>query len=312
MSINFVAIDFETANQYRASACSVGMVKVENGKITDTYYSLIDPETEFDSYNIYIHGITPEMVDGERNYAQIANDILRFTEGLPLVAHYAPFDMGVIKDSNERYGITHFNREYFDSYYLSIQYVKALSYKLNHLAELIDFTFEHHHALEDAAACATLILYLCKENQFSSIEELISAANYKKFGEINGFSRRGFLKSSKSHLSVIQIQSIIDSVEGESIDPTHVFFQKSACFTGKLKSLTRVEAMEKLAGCGGIPEKGVTKNTHYLVMGDQDLRVVGEGGKSAKIKKAEKLLKNGQSIQLLGEYEFLQMINSNL
>ena len=38
---DFAAIDFETANGYRTSVCSVGVVIVEDGKIVDTYYHLI-------------------------------------------------------------------------------------------------------------------------------------------------------------------------------------------------------------------------------------------------------------------------------
>ena len=43
---NFAAIDFETANEQRASVCSVGIVIVREGEIVDTYYSLIRPEPE--------------------------------------------------------------------------------------------------------------------------------------------------------------------------------------------------------------------------------------------------------------------------
>ena len=39
----FAALDFETANQYRSSICSIGLVFVENNKIVDTYYQLIKP-----------------------------------------------------------------------------------------------------------------------------------------------------------------------------------------------------------------------------------------------------------------------------
>ena len=40
---NFVAIDFETANNYRNSACAVGIVTVTDNVITDEYYTLIQP-----------------------------------------------------------------------------------------------------------------------------------------------------------------------------------------------------------------------------------------------------------------------------
>ena len=41
---DFAAIDFETANNERTSVCSVGVVIVRDGKIVDTFYSLIQPE----------------------------------------------------------------------------------------------------------------------------------------------------------------------------------------------------------------------------------------------------------------------------
>lgn len=47
---NFAAIDFETANEQRASVCSVGIVIVREGEIVDTYYSLIRPEPEYYTY----------------------------------------------------------------------------------------------------------------------------------------------------------------------------------------------------------------------------------------------------------------------
>lgn len=43
---DFAAINFETANQQRTSVCSVGIVIVRDGKIADSYYSLIKPEPE--------------------------------------------------------------------------------------------------------------------------------------------------------------------------------------------------------------------------------------------------------------------------
>lgn len=63
--LSFTAIDFETANSSRASACSVGLAKVQDGQIVDTWSHLIAPPEGHDVFhdmNIAIHGITPEMV----------------------------------------------------------------------------------------------------------------------------------------------------------------------------------------------------------------------------------------------------------
>ena len=47
---SFAAIDFETANQHRSSVCSVGVVVVRNGKVTDKLYRLIKPTPNFYTY----------------------------------------------------------------------------------------------------------------------------------------------------------------------------------------------------------------------------------------------------------------------
>mgnify|MGYP000254107059 CR=1 FL=1 len=61
--MEYVAIDFQTANKWHKSACSVALVTVKDGKIIDTFYSLIRPGIlHFDKENTALHGITKEMV----------------------------------------------------------------------------------------------------------------------------------------------------------------------------------------------------------------------------------------------------------
>ena len=44
---DFAAIDFETANEHPCSVCSVRVVVVRGGEITDRLYSLIHPEPDY-------------------------------------------------------------------------------------------------------------------------------------------------------------------------------------------------------------------------------------------------------------------------
>ncbi|OPJ64393.1 DNA polymerase III subunit epsilon [Clostridium oryzae] len=64
--MNFIAIDFETANKKRDSACSVGIAVVENGQVVQRIHRLIKPkEMRFLPFNVGIHGITASMVQNE-------------------------------------------------------------------------------------------------------------------------------------------------------------------------------------------------------------------------------------------------------
>ena len=67
MPLDFTAIDFETANSSAASACSVGLIKVRDGKVVDRAGWLIQPplgHDHFQEWNVRIHGIQPQDVVG--------------------------------------------------------------------------------------------------------------------------------------------------------------------------------------------------------------------------------------------------------
>ena len=102
MSLSFVALDFETANSFRGSPCAVGMVRVLDGEVVETRRLLMRPPSSvdgFDDFNIGLHGITPAMVKGEPRFRDRLPEIVAFVGDLPVVAHNAAFDLGVIRDA---------------------------------------------------------------------------------------------------------------------------------------------------------------------------------------------------------------------
>ena len=70
MKSRYIAIDFETANAKRVSACSVGVAVIEDGRVVETFPSLIKPPPDYDTFaplNVRIHGITSELVESTLN-----------------------------------------------------------------------------------------------------------------------------------------------------------------------------------------------------------------------------------------------------
>ncbi|MDU6793277.1 MAG: exonuclease domain-containing protein, partial [Staphylococcus sp.] len=90
---SFIALDFETANKKRTSICSVGMVKVVDNEIVETFYTLVNPHDYFSETNIHVHGIHPEDVKGAPDFKEVFPYMLQFINQLPVVAHNAAFDM---------------------------------------------------------------------------------------------------------------------------------------------------------------------------------------------------------------------------
>lgn len=159
---DFAAIDFETANGERCSVCSVGVVIVRGGEIVDKIYRLIKPAPNFYSYFCQqVHGLSDADTYNADIFPDVWKDIAPLIEGLPLVAHNAPFDKGCLRAAHEYYAMTYPEYEFHCTCRASRRtFGKELP---NHKLHIVsahcgyDLT-NHHHALADAEACAVIAL----------------------------------------------------------------------------------------------------------------------------------------------------------
>lgn len=300
--MDFIAFDFETANSSRHSICSVGMVFVENGKIVDTVYQLIDPEEKFDGYNIHIHGIRPKDIEGAPTFSQFYDKYKGKIQNKIMVAHYLPFDGYAFRDNLKRYQITPFYNQFLCTYQLSRKLITGQSsYQLNSLCHHFGIELDkHHHALDDAIACANLMMKLTSEYQMSDLNAIYEKT-YIKPGEI---SESGFRSSYTSNGGKLDLRTIKIS---EDANQDSAFLGKNIAFTGKLNVFTRKEAAELVANNGGSPQNNVTKETDYIIIGNfEDVMI--KGNKSSKLKKAEKMVNEGKELEIIGEEDFLKML----
>ena len=160
--MNFTAIDFETATGKRSSACAVGIVTVENGEITEEYFSLIQPPgNEYFGMNIAVHGIRPQDTLAAPNFASLFPDVKKRLQGRTLVAHNEVFDRSVLKRTMEHYRLDYAQLELSDRWECTMRLYKAkgfVPYKLNACCERLNIPLQHHEALSDAIGCAQLYL----------------------------------------------------------------------------------------------------------------------------------------------------------
>jgi DNA polymerase-3 subunit epsilon len=164
-NLNFIAIDFETANNYRVSACQVGLVKVIGGEIVDTFSSLICPPEEFQELNYWnwrVHGIKAEEYLPAKSWVEVYEEHLAdWMHSNLMVAHNAPFDRGVWNALNSYYTITHPTE-----WRCTVQGArKCLPDLPNHklptvAAHLGIEQLKHHDAIDDALVCANIALKL--------------------------------------------------------------------------------------------------------------------------------------------------------
>ncbi|WP_079709265.1 3'-5' exonuclease [Paraliobacillus ryukyuensis] len=172
--MNFVAIDFETANRYRNSACAIGIVVGNETGVIDEFYSLINPMMPFESQNIRVHGITEADVQDAPTFYDIWPRVKEYLKDQLVVAHNASFDMSVLRASLDQYQLPYPNLQYICSVMLSRQVWPGLvNYKLNTLADIHGIMLDHHHALADSRAVVDLIVKAFKDNEIMDFEQLL-------------------------------------------------------------------------------------------------------------------------------------------
>jgi DNA polymerase-3 subunit epsilon len=175
-TMDFVAIDFETGMYARESAVSVGLVKYHDGQAADTYYSLIRPPELYIRPDFTdIHGLTVDDVRDAPTFAQIwEKDMAPFIDGLPLAAHSAEFDMGVLRAVLERYQLLPPEKQYFCSLKLARKtWPEFSSHALTSLGRAFDITYNAHNALDDAQTCGTVVLLSAQKLGCTGLRSLL-------------------------------------------------------------------------------------------------------------------------------------------
>jgi len=173
--MNFTAIDFETASNN--IPCEIGLCVVREGYIAETRSWLIKPSCYpyMNLWNQRVHGISNEMLKNAVTFDQLWNDTLKsYFQSELLVAHNAPFDIGVLRATINHYNISHPDFSYLCSCQLSRKVWKNLpKHSLGYLCDELGIYFTHHRAGSDAEACAKLVLYAAEKLGVENVDNVV-------------------------------------------------------------------------------------------------------------------------------------------
>ncbi|NLE72081.1 MAG: 3'-5' exonuclease [Actinomycetales bacterium] len=173
--MDFVALDWETANGARGSACAVGVVEVRDGRVAATWSTLLRPPERFggfDAANTAVHGLRADDVATAPRFADAWPDIERRLSAATVVAHNATFDLGVIQDSTWAAGLPCPRLRFGCTLLLARRHYDLPSYTLDVVAEAAGVRLDRHHdALSDARAAAEVLLRIAQDCGTSSVNE---------------------------------------------------------------------------------------------------------------------------------------------
>ena len=309
--MKFTAIDFETANADRGSACAIGLAIVENGEIVGQMRQLIRPDPlKFDPFNVSIHGITAADVADAPTFSEFWPSLWPRVSG-PLVAHNAAFDMSVLRHALDQSSIRYPRTDYFCTWVIAkLVWPEHSTYALNHIARTIGISFSHHDAEEDARACALVAVAACKQLNVSSLYDLQIGYGLR----VGHLSSSGYCPCGGPHTSHA-IPHHSDKLRAAFITPSTTTpdtqspcFDMAFVFTGAMTSMPRKDAMQAVVDRGGICHDTVKSETNYLVLGQEGFIGYQSGHKSSKMKKAEELRSKGLPIEIISEADFIGML----
>jgi len=154
--VRVVAIDFETADAGRDSACAIGVALVENGRVADRLYRLIRPPRARVMFT-EIHGIRWSDVANEPSFGELWPEMAPLIAKADiLAAHNAGFDRGVLLGCCGAYGIEPPERPWLCTVKLSRALWQIRPTRLPNVCEHFDIPLNHHDAMSDALACAEI------------------------------------------------------------------------------------------------------------------------------------------------------------
>jgi DNA polymerase III subunit epsilon len=316
----FVALDFETANRNRASACEIGLVRFVDGKQQDTYSTFLLPPAELRHFENEIRNkISFNDCHNAPSFENCFKDIIGFIGDDPVVCHYYPFDIDVLRKTLDYIGLSYPLFTYFCTHRLSKQILRGdssiVSYSLKDVTSYFNIPFhELHRAEPDAIACGEIAVQLLRKSGVALMSDLSDQLNLF-VGKMGSELDRGCrLKDKNIDLSTENLSAIAEvackrlGVEG--LDPSHDLFGKTVVLTGRLKFMTRPKATSLLKHVGANVKVAPSSNTDILIEGEQDNPNLSKDGISTKKRKCMNLKAKGCDIEVIDETNFLKMLES--
>ena len=160
MTGEFTAIDLETANPDAFSICQIGIARYLDGELAGEWMSYIDPQANFNSDNIAVHGITAAAVRGWPSLPEVADRLHEMLDGRVVVSH-SQFDRVALEQAFDRHEIPRLDCSWLDSTLVARRAWEGFSkrgFGLENLCRILGYRYQRHDALGDAKAAGVVVL----------------------------------------------------------------------------------------------------------------------------------------------------------
>lgn len=309
--MDFTALDFETANADRVSACAVGIAVVRDDQVRQVFSTRIRPPTlHFDDRHVAIHGISAEHVKDAPVFADIWSKVQAMIADGPIAMHNAPFDLAVLRASLEACEIRPPTFDCFCTLQLARDLLPGLpNHKLVTLASVFGVSLDHHDPGSDAFACARLGILLGRLSQPEGIAAYLRNVGDYTFSKSTYHTFVGAYLSPSRGCSDTEIPCDERNVFlADAAPPDNRFEGLRFVFTGNLAFLTRFQARRLVENQGGKVTGSVSGKTDYVVVGADVWTEYQRSGKTTgKLGRALEVQNRTTTMKIVGEREFVAL-----
>jgi len=342
---DFTAIDFETASRRADSACQLGAVRFRGGKPVDSAVWLIRPQPlYFSPMNIRIHGIRPDDVSDQPVFGELWPEFWQRFGNDCLVAHNASFDMGVLLACLQKSRCEIPDLDFTCTRAIARRtWPERPRFGLKPLSQWLGVEFRHHDALEDARACAKILLAAGIARQAVSLDDLESRLGLSR-GRAGDWGMQGPMRAAggrrkpwssprskknqaapwqptsssvaerkapyaiapaDSDDSALDIQRLL--VRADFIRPLK---GQRVVIAGRLQRISQCDAEQLAVRLGGHCEATVTDETTLLVVAKKTAggcESIAADDLSSR-HQVQSRQRNGQAIRIVDEEEFLSLV----
>lgn len=294
---NYIILDLETTgyNPHFDEIIEVACIRYSGSEKIDSFHSYVQPTPYGDDSIHYVDdfitkltGITDDMLVTAPKFKDIANELYDYLGDSVIVGHNVNFDINFLYDNFLKCLGCEFKNDYMDTMRLSrIALPDLPHHRLKDLKEYFSIDGVQHRALNDCQITHTVLSKLLDYIQENNVD-LERYLHPKRFD--------------------------LTSLTGDVTlnDPSNPLYGKHCVFTGKLQRFVRKDAAQIVCNIGGCCDNSVTKKTNFLIIGGLDDIPLVKDGKSTKMKKAEKLILDGQDLKILSESTFYDLIEDSI
>lgn len=301
-NLNFALIRIECCNQYKDTPCRIALVGVDGTQIVDKREFLIDPEEGV--FDFMASGTQLSDLRGKGNFAEHWADIVSFIHKYSILVSTADgYDSDVLFNAIRKFHVNSESIPYMTAKNILRRSISTYSFAFDHMCKLLGVECVDNMPMTIATSWCELIITACKEKEEDCLLDF--AENNKLV--VGSISSEDYIKCAIRR--IYKPYSNDDKVLDESkFQKDHLFYGQNVVFTGNFQYFTKDDAKSFVETIGGIPTKGLSKKTNYLVAGEQKVSQVGPGGLSEKQRKAIKYKEEGIDIELLNEVDFIEIM----